>query len=371
MNDFFVADDLSGALDAAAAFHRAGRRVTIALSVEKWADAGEDEIVGITTETRNLPAAMAAKMFANVMVRAAERGARLVYKKIDSTLRGPVGAELSALAEALPGKRILFAPANPGVGRTVRNGEVLVRGVPLAQTEFARDPASPVKHSSIRGLLGAAVTGRVIIPDVETEADLVAAVARMDAGGESWIPIGSGALARPVAARMTKPRMLAAPEAESVRAGPILMLCGSAHRINREQAAVLARERGLAVYELRLDSPEREIPGMVEKLQRNVGTTMLMAANPADSKAVIRTFATVAAEIVGRSGVRRIFLTGGESAFAVCRTLKIETLRFQREIESGLSLSRGQGAAGSFLLAVKPGAFGDLKTWVRAFDALK
>ena len=122
MKEYFLADDLSGALDAAAAFHHAGRRVRIMLSADHWS-ADEGLVIGVTTETRNATPQWAAAVVERAIARGQEQGARLVYKKIDSTLRGPVAAEIGALGRRMPGTRILFTPANPGVGRTVRDGE--------------------------------------------------------------------------------------------------------------------------------------------------------------------------------------------------------------------------------------------------------
>ena len=53
MRDYLLADDLSGALDAAAAFHRAGRRVRVVWSHEAWDAAAPDTFIAYTTETRN------------------------------------------------------------------------------------------------------------------------------------------------------------------------------------------------------------------------------------------------------------------------------------------------------------------------------
>src|SRR5688572_16595680 len=102
MTDFFLADDLSGALDAAAGFHHAGQRVIIALTPAAWPAAGANEVVGFTTESRNLSSRAAAAAVTEAIEHGRKRGGRLVYKKIDSTLRGPLGAELAALAQALP-----------------------------------------------------------------------------------------------------------------------------------------------------------------------------------------------------------------------------------------------------------------------------
>jgi uncharacterized protein YgbK (DUF1537 family) len=147
MKDFFLADDLSGALDAAAAFHDIGRKVRVVLNADTWSLRDDDDVVAVTTETRNAAPVDAAAAVTRAITRGQGQGARLVYKKIDSTMRGPVAAELHALATALPDVRILFTPANPRVGRTVRDGVLHVHGVPVAETEFARDPVSPVRES--------------------------------------------------------------------------------------------------------------------------------------------------------------------------------------------------------------------------------
>ena len=200
MNGFFLADDLSGALDAAAGFFHAGKRVTVALANGDGASRPVGGVVGITTETRNADETTAARVVTETLAQARRAGGRLLYKKIDSTLRGPIVAELRATMAALPQARVLFTPANPAAGRVVQSGTLLVRGVPVAQTEFARDPVWPVRESSLRKLLGDLPQERLVIADAETEGDLVAAVRRMELEGGDWVGVGSGALARAVAA---------------------------------------------------------------------------------------------------------------------------------------------------------------------------
>ena len=93
MPDYFIADDLSGALDAAAAFHRAGRRVRIALDPAAWAAAGDGELVALTTETRNAAPASAAATVAHVLAELADR-------KEPDAMRGRALLLDSRLAEA-------------------------------------------------------------------------------------------------------------------------------------------------------------------------------------------------------------------------------------------------------------------------------
>ncbi len=317
MNEYYLADDLSGALDAAAAFHAAGRRVVVLTSAADWRAPDDETVVGLTTETRNAPPEVAAGVVGRVLADGRARGARLVYKKIDSTLRGAVAAEMAAVAEALPATRLLFCPANPAVGRTVRGGVLHVHGVPVSATEFAHDPVSPVRESDLRRLLGHPDPARIVIPDAETPADLAAAVAA-----------------------------------------------------NRAQAARLARERGVPLHELRLAAPAAAIAEVVARLRSAGAASLLVEAARHDSAVVRRTFAATAVEIITRARVERIFLTGGETAFALCGALGLPALEFEDELEPGLSLARASTPRGAFRLAVKPGGFGTEQTWLRAWDSL-
>lgn len=375
MNDYLLADDLSGALDAAAAFHDAGRAVRIVLDARRWEQRPDDDVVAVTTETRNAAPEEAAAIVREAIDTGRRLGARLVYKKIDSTLRGPVAAELQALADALPAARFLLAPANPAVGRTVEEGRLLVRGVPVAETEFSRDPAWPVRESRVAAYAAGLPPDRIDVPDTRTPVDLADAVARIARGG-AWVAIGSGALARPVAGWLAAGSRVAAPAGEAVRggvapaSGPVLCLAGSAHPANREQAAELAARTGGRVLELRVDAPEEFVREARLELGRRAVAIGVMETARRDHRRALAAASGAAAEIVTGAGVRRVFVTGGETAFALCGRLGLASLDFRGGIEPGLSLAAGETAGGPLWLAVKPGGFGDRLTWCRAKESL-
>src|SRR5439155_544492 len=67
----------------------------------------------------------------------------LIYKKIDSALRGPVLAEVQASMNQRRLDTALLLPQNPSRGRTIESGQYLINGVPIDQTDFARDPDHP------------------------------------------------------------------------------------------------------------------------------------------------------------------------------------------------------------------------------------
>lgn len=367
---YFLADDLSGALDAAAAFHRAGRQVRVLLSAEAWTEAGPGELIGLTTESRNSPPMDARNRVRAACQAARERGAVLVYKKIDSTLRGPVGPELAELLAQFPNHRVLLAPANPGVGRTVYQGQLLVNGVPVDRTEFGRDPGSPSRTSRIAQILGEEFGARVEIPDTHVESDLVAAVRRFEAAGKPWIGVGSGALARPIAERLPRTSESAGAWPDIANSG-VLMIGGSTHMVNRSQSAHLVTETGCASIELNLDRPAEAGRAVAVALGAAGAAVLLAPRERTDPAAALRATVDAAVAAMDATGVRRVFATGGETAFALCERLGVNALTFLDEIEPGVSLSTGRTRSDKLLLAVKPGGFGDLRTWLRVWQRLR
>jgi uncharacterized protein YgbK (DUF1537 family) len=153
----------------------------------------------VDTETRRLTAEEAAERLATV---GSHGRAGRHFKKIDSTLRGPIGTEVDALMRATGAATAIVCPAFPAQGRVVLDRLCLVNGVPVAETPTGRDPLFPVVTSSVvetlrpqcdRALswipidqLRAGVdtltarigrlAGTVIVADAETDTDLDALV---------------------------------------------------------------------------------------------------------------------------------------------------------------------------------------------------
>src|SRR5262249_49786028 len=51
--------------------------------------------------------------------------------------------------------RALVLPANPSLGRIIRDGEYFVRGKPIHRTEFAHDPEYPRKSAQVLRMVNA------------------------------------------------------------------------------------------------------------------------------------------------------------------------------------------------------------------------
>ena len=157
-----VADDLTGANATAAGLARARlRAVTVT-------DADHPEVVAefvarfdavvVSANNRHAPPGTAAED-ARRAVRAGWPAA-LVANRVDSTLRGNIGATTQALVEELRhlvgGPVVaLCVPAHPDAQRQTVGGVQLLGGRRLEETELADDPRSPIASSEVAGLLAA------------------------------------------------------------------------------------------------------------------------------------------------------------------------------------------------------------------------
>src|SRR5215204_1419789 len=153
MHVAIIADDLTGAADTGVQFVRAGYRTAVFFrATEVIAD--DLDAVAFDTDSRTMPAGFAAKRVLDAAH--SVRGARIVCKKLDSTLRGNVAAELAAVSGVLHPDCVIVAPAFPAAGRTTVDGTQLANGVPVDETEMRNDPSTPVREAHIPTLLAEA-----------------------------------------------------------------------------------------------------------------------------------------------------------------------------------------------------------------------
>lgn len=172
-----IADDFTGALDTGVQFSKKGvpTLVTTDRHVCFQTIGSEIEVLVIDIESRHSSLRQAYDSVARIAKAAINSGVVYFYKKTDSTLRGNIGAELTALLDAYGGNQLAFIPAFPKSSRTTKNGIQYVGDIELNKTEFSHDPFEPVKHSSVDQIIRQQ-------SDVETESITVDRY--LDAGKE-------------------------------------------------------------------------------------------------------------------------------------------------------------------------------------------
>ncbi|MDA1258850.1 MAG: hypothetical protein O3C10_13575 [Chloroflexi bacterium] len=191
------ADDLTGALDAAAPFAAAGMSTYVSVfGVVPDEVADQYRVLSLNVDTRHGDKFPVFDKAARAAGQLRAAGFDFLVNKIDSTLRGHAGMEARAGLSSEPadprnsapgagwaGPRLaLIAPSFPAMGRVVIDRCVRVNGVPLAESEVGLDPLSPVSSSDIVELIEANTGIRpavVTLDDVRCEGRLKAVVAEL------------------------------------------------------------------------------------------------------------------------------------------------------------------------------------------------
>lgn len=149
-----LADDFTGSNDTGAQFAKRGVITGVSLDPAQLRSMLHRFVVlAVDTESRFAPAPDAYQAVCVAVSPLVESGVPAFYKKIDSTVRGNLGSEIRAVLDTADLAGAVVCPALPQYGRTVQDGICLVDGTPIAETEFGRDPRTPVRASRIADII--------------------------------------------------------------------------------------------------------------------------------------------------------------------------------------------------------------------------
>jgi uncharacterized protein YgbK (DUF1537 family) len=385
-----IADDLTGAADSGVQLARAGYRTAVVFQGSSPPAEDGLDAVSVDTDSRPLPAGFAAERV--VEAAHAVRDSRVVYKKLDSTLRGPVAAEIAAALEATGREAAVVAPALPAAGRTTVGGVQMVHGTPVHETEFANDPKTPVNEGHLPTLLAdvnpevgalsvedvmdpAMVVNalreyRCVVVDAERNEDLEALVRAVpDPSAVLWA--GSAGLAGALGAVYPGPHADEKPLPRSL-AGGVLVVVGSLSGVVREQLRRLEDERGHAAIPLSAGEPSA-----VENAAREARAALAedgCAALCSDeergsSEGVVEALAEAVALLSDEGHFDALVLTGGDTAARVARRLGAGGIRLEGEIEPGVPVGILIGPR-PYRVVTKAGGFGEPGTLVNVTNEL-
>jgi uncharacterized protein YgbK (DUF1537 family) len=324
-----LADDLTGACDAGAAFLRTGRTVRVWFGTSVHFSTPES-VQAFNTGSRSLSSSRAARAVSLAVTALAGDPNSLFFKKVDSAARGPLAAELLAAHRALGTRAILFAPAFPAAGRTVSDGLLEIEDAAGRHSTTRLDRLFPItargrifRVSHARELAPAVDAGKtLLICDSSTQADLDAlASAAEDLPGLLYA--GSAGLAQALAG-LTRARPQEALVPSTTRT---LLIAGTSHPVTKLQLQEL--ESGDA-YSVR-----------VLRLHISFGASGRI-------RSAFRSYAPQA-----------LILTGGETAQLAVRALDAHSFILQGELSPGIPWGAVQGGdAHGCTVVTKSGGFG-------------
>jgi len=400
-----VADDLTGAMDSSGYFASLGFSTVVVLEPNFSGDAA---VLVSTTNSR-----AEAPEIARERVRQAMRGmvGRVVYKKIDSTLRGNIGEELQVAVEAMASEKAVVAPAFPAVGRTTVNGVLMVNGVPVADTQFANDPISPVKESSIPHLLEQSMNrkvGCVSIGEIEAGAEALkktisrksenvvvcdvleqshlSGIAQAAALAEGrWLLCGSGGLAREMHLLLADVLKVDKAQSEKKTVGPALVVVGTRNQVAASQLLRARDQLGIPVLNLeaeklntgeilsgKLDSIIKEVNELAGEGKGLAISSTFSQYVPDLKQSMAKLIAEMVAGILASYEFAGLFLSGGDIAVEVCRRLQVSAIQVHGEVEPGVPAGELKGGQFPGMRVVtKAGGFGTEDAMVKSITYLE
>lgn len=376
-----VADDLTGAADAAGAYGQTHSSAVVFGLDAPWPSA---EILAIDTESRYLTESQAAELVASTVRRSVSMG-RGVFKKIDSLLRGNVGVEVSAALAELAREEAgiaIVAPAFPATGRTTVGGIVHVNGVPHASGAFSGDVAAALAAGGLTA--GRAVAAgspadiarrirdmkdqglHAVVLDATSDADLERIARATELLDFPVLVTGSGGLASHlVPSRPNRNEQLA----DRFTITRVLVVVGSYSTLAKSQIQELLAG---GVHHIGVSHGEaRDAHSWVHAKGSEVDVLLTPDLSiPVDKDNAPGVAAAVAAAVRAiADDYDALVLTGGETARAVVDALGVDHMRVLGEIEPGVVVSELSGNRP--LLVTKAGAFGDSGTLARIIKTLK
>lgn len=420
-----VADDLTGALDSAVQFATRDVKPAVTIAGGRGERIETDSPVRvIDTESRDVSADEAAARVADALDLVQCDTATLAYKKIDSTLRGKLGAEIATVSRRLHRPLILIAPAYIEAGRTTVEGCQYLKGVPLEKTELASIPKSPITTSRISDIIKNELPHSHSVSVSETEKGKAALKSHLDSliakGGNVFIfdatakehlaTLAETALCYPDAlmvgsAGFALALQNALHETETADAAPtqqvpgrkavrrVLCLSGSVSAVSRGQCQALIEKAEPALYALdpvrMLKEPETLLEELTKRLQRpdrsvTLVTSALCEEDVQASRKVGEslglTFPEVGERVATFMGAlmaavaphfEAFIMTGGDTAVHACLKAGADSFYVLEELTEGIPLSvMASGPLTGGTLITKAGAFGNRDAFVQAVHHL-
>ena len=402
---FILADDLTGAADCAVAFGRRGLSAAVTWGQADNLRDRHEPILAFDAASRGLPAEAAAARHADALASGPLSG-RVLFKKIDSTLRGQPAAEIAATLACLKstsGPAIgVLAAAFPATGRTTLDGRILVDGRALEESDlWRRDHTyrnadlvdvlasagirgrkvtlSAIRHGELKTMLVEMADQRdvVLVCDAETEHDLhLVAEAGLNASPPCFF-IGSAGLAHALAGldaggNAEPPRVAASPFGT-------LTVVGSLADASRSAARRLNASGVVAYFPIEPETLHGNNAGRTaiaadirERLAEgsDVLVEIMMNGSPDMSLGprLVGNLAEILQEVAPVVGA--FAATGGETAAALLSRFGVNAIHLVDEIEPGVSLGLTLGAL-SIPISTKAGAFGDEHSLIRINERLR
>lgn len=372
-----VADDLTGAAELGGIGLRYNLHVEINTATSPLTEA---DLLIIAADTRSKKEHEAEIEMARITRALSKLNPDMIFKKIDSVLRGHILPEITAQLNELDMHRALIVPANPALGRTLFNGTYFLNGLPIHLSSFSKDPEFAITTSQVPDMLGAGNTpiqlqkhqdpmrdSGIIIGEARSTDDLKAWARRIDRN--TLIAGASGFFSAILDTIRLK--SMAVPEANIRAFGqPALYVCGSTfnksrHAVKNEKTnggpvsympedIVIAKE----ATEVQYERWSNEVVSYLHTHGKAIISIDPITTEGAKTNAVTlrEKTAQLVKKVCQKIAIQELLLEGGATASAVLNQLALHRFYPIQEIAPGvvhMSVEEHQNLS----LTLKPGSY--------------
>jgi len=424
---YVIADDLTGANDTGVQFAKKGYNTMVSTFNKQLTIIIPDnlDVFVIDTETRELEGKTARKILRNILKKLNINKNDMIYKKVDSTLRGNVGVEIEEIMNILKKDICIFSSSLPSQQRMTVGGYLIVNQKPLGLSEYSSNHLDQGENSFIPFLLKKQTdfpVGQIDLKDVvKGQETILSKINELSQKGNKIIVIDStneehlkdifasglkfdGPVLFSGSAGLANhfPNINNKHEALKIKIednkSPVIVVAGSRNSIMEDQVNYLKNR--LNFTELKIDLEHvfsdkdrildnyaaegiKAIKGnrdlvihtnAIYNEEKLINKKLMLKYNIGfrELEIEIKNFlGELTSKIIKNSASRNLVLTGGDIALGVCKELGISNLNVIDELLPGIPLAIANYKNYNLNIVTKAGGFGKEDTLYNLINKLK
>lgn len=421
---YIIADDLTGANDTGVQFSKKGFKTIVSvqnnsnLSLNKIKTKIDVQV--IDTETRESSRCEAIKKIREVLKQINYTDDSIIYKKVDSTLRGNIGIEIEEILNQTDLDLCIFTSSYPENHRIIKDGYMYVEKELLSDTEYYQKDKTSKMTSFVPDILKEQTSlpvglikikdvsrgvksilkkinylkdsgKKIIVFDAVKEFHLKSIMEGVNKYNGKILYAGSAGLAKYIS---QTPGNKKSRKHESLET-PVMIINGSRRRIMDDQINYLKKDK--KAYEVKIDvkriltEKEKLLKMYRNKIVEKVKKIKYIIVRPdplynkekvikkilsdtdfnhREIQLLIKGFLSeLTATIVEQSSIQSLILSGGDTALGICARLGITNMYIIKELLPGIPLVKADSREyKSLTLVTKAGGFGGERTLSKLID---
>jgi D-threonate/D-erythronate kinase len=372
-----LADDLTGAAELGGIGLRYNLDIEINMSVNPQSKAN---FLIVSTDTRSMSSEKASVEAAKAIEKVQRLKPDIIFKKVDSVLRGHVLPELTAQMEQLNLQKALLVPANPALGRTLTKGTYYIDDRPIHLSGFSKDLEFAIKSSNVKEMLHANGTPVHVVSHQEPmpETGIVVGEAKTTSDLNTWaskieknmLLAGAAGFFTAILDTLHKERKVEVENEETAFGKPALFVCGTAFgksvdaikKVKKKGGPVSYMPKEIIVSSNPADYHYQKWADEVVSLLASHGKAII-AINEESTKDItvdtgdLRLKTAHAVEtILDKVYIRELLVEGGSTASTIIKKLGFNRFFPIRELMPGVIRMSVEGKD-DFYLTLKPGSY--------------